>query len=187
MICKESKKQDPVEEQQDAVLAGLRDHLERLSIPWTLHRHQPFFTVEDARSLRGSLPGFHTKNLFLSDKRGLYVLVTAEETTKIHLADLARFLGAKRFSFGKARDLEALLRVKPGSVTPLALTRAYCGQIRIILDQRLAGNRAEEALINVHPLRNDCTLTLSFSDLVRFLVDLGYDPLICDLEGLKGS
>ena len=32
--------------------------------------HPPVFTVEEAKALRGSLPGGHVKNLFLRNKKG---------------------------------------------------------------------------------------------------------------------
>ena len=43
--------------------------------------HPPLFTVEDSRTLRGEIPGGHTKNLFVKDKKGrLFLLVLGEET-----------------------------------------------------------------------------------------------------------
>ncbi|MGB9260978.1 MAG: prolyl-tRNA synthetase associated domain-containing protein, partial [Pseudolabrys sp.] len=42
--------------------------LDRLGIRHLTVRHPPLFTVESSRSLRGQIPGAHTKNLFLRDK-----------------------------------------------------------------------------------------------------------------------
>ena len=42
-------------------------------------KHPPLFTVEQSRSLRGQIPGGHTKNLFLRDKKGALFLVVALE------------------------------------------------------------------------------------------------------------
>ena len=82
------------------------------------------FTVEQSASLRESLPGAHTKNLFLIDKEGRMVLVVAKDDTRVDLKALAKRLGLGRFSFGKAELLEAVLGVPPGSVTPFALINA---------------------------------------------------------------
>ena len=41
-----------------------------LGIAVETHRHPPVFTVAEAKALRGELPGGHTKNLFLKDKKG---------------------------------------------------------------------------------------------------------------------
>ncbi len=67
------------------------------------------FTVEQSAALRPSLPGAHTKNLFLTDKDGRMVLVVAKDDTRVDLKALAKRLGAGRFSFGKAELLEAVL------------------------------------------------------------------------------
>ena len=68
--------------------------LDRLGITHTTVRHPPLFTVEQSRTLRGTIPGGHTKNLFLRDKKGALYLVTAEEVAAIELKSLHRRLGA---------------------------------------------------------------------------------------------
>jgi Ala-tRNA(Pro) deacylase len=63
--------------------------------------HPPLFTVEQSRALRGQIPGGHTKNLFLRDKKHALTLVVALEDAEIDLKGLHRTLGAAgRFSFG---------------------------------------------------------------------------------------
>ena len=43
--------------------------LDELEIPFTLHRHPPVYTVEEAKAHRGALEGAHIKNLFLCDRK----------------------------------------------------------------------------------------------------------------------
>src|ERR1700753_3644373 len=75
--------------------------LDKLGIPHRTVQHPPLFTVEESRALRGQIPGGHTKNLFLKDKRGALFLVVAPEDAAIDLKSLHRLLGASgRFSFG---------------------------------------------------------------------------------------
>ena len=63
-----------------AYLAGLGIEAETVDHP-ALH------TVEDSRALRGDIPGGHTKNLFVKDKKGqLFLLVLGEEA----IVDLKR-------------------------------------------------------------------------------------------------
>ncbi len=62
-------------------------------------------------SLRGQIPGGHTKNLFLRDKKHALYLVVALEDAEIDLKGLHRRLGASgRFSFGSADLLREVLR-----------------------------------------------------------------------------
>jgi len=86
--------------------ADLFAFLDRLEIPYSTVCHPPLFTVEQSRKLRGTIPGGHTKNLFLRDKSGAYYLVVASEEAAIEMKSLHRRLGAKgRFSFGSAEAL----------------------------------------------------------------------------------
>src|SRR5438270_3765622 len=95
--------------------------LERLSIAHQTVTHPPLFTVAQSRALRGTIPGGHTKNLFLRDKKGALFLVSALEDAIIELKALHRRLCASgRFSFGSAELLRETMGVDPGAVTPLA-------------------------------------------------------------------
>ena len=77
------------------------------------------FTVEQAARLRGEIPGGHTKNLFLRDKKHELYLVVALEDAEIDLKGLHRLLGASgRFSFGSSDLLREVWGVEPGAVTP---------------------------------------------------------------------
>src|SRR5262249_50103933 len=96
-------------------------HLDALRIVHRTYWHPPVFTVAEAAALRGSLPGGHCKSLFLKDKKGGFWLAVTLEERRLDLKKLAERLGAPRFSFGAPADLERLLGVTPGSVTPFAL------------------------------------------------------------------
>ena len=77
--------------------------LDRLGIAHATVTHPPLFTVEESQALRGKIPGGHSKNLFLRDKKGALFLVSALEDAAIELKSLHRTLGASgRFSFGSA-------------------------------------------------------------------------------------
>src|SRR5205823_12016971 len=92
--------------------------LDVLGIAHRTYTHPPVFTVAEAVSLRGQLPGGHCKSLFLKDKkRGLWTVVALEEC-RIDLKLLAAALAAPRFSFGNAELLYEVLGLRPGSVTP---------------------------------------------------------------------
>ena len=77
--------------------------LDSLGVAHTTVKHPPLFTVEQSRALRGQIPGGHTKNLFLRDKKHQLFLVVALEDAEIDLKGLHRQLGATgRFSFGSS-------------------------------------------------------------------------------------
>jgi Ala-tRNA(Pro) deacylase len=151
--------------------------LAELGIQTTTVEHPPVFTVEESAALRESLPGAHTKNLFLTDKDGRMVLVVAKDDTRVDLKALAKTLEAGRFSFGKAERLEAVLGVSPGSVTPLALLNESAAEVAVVVDETLTA--FDE--VNCHPLVNTATTRLATPDLIRFIKACGHEPLILPL------
>ena len=149
--------------------------LDALSIAYTTVKHPPLFTVEQSRALRGQIPGGHTKNLFLRDKRNTLYLVVAEEDAEIELKCLHRLLGATgRFSFGSADLLREVLGVIPGAVTPFGAINDTEGRVTVVLDAALM----EHDIINSHPLINTMTTSLKRDDLVKFLKSTGHEPRI---------
>ncbi|MBY0394758.1 MAG: prolyl-tRNA synthetase associated domain-containing protein [Novosphingobium sp.] len=154
--------------------AALKDALAALGIGWSILEHEAVYTVEESLAIHDALPGAHTKNLFLKDAGGQFWLVTVEHMRRVDLKALAGVIGAKKLSFGKAEDMERLLGVTPGSVTPLAALNDIGGAVRVVLDPDLAAADT----VNVHPLRNTATVGLSGADLVRALGAWGHDPLI---------
>ncbi len=153
--------------------------LDRLQIAYETHRHPPVFTVEEARDLRGTLPGAHCKSLFLRDKMGATFLVVCLEDRRLDMKALADILGSARLSFSSRERLYDRLGVVPGSVTPFAaINEADAAEkVRIILDAEMMA----ADLVNYHPLVNTMTTAVSPADLLRFLDSTGHAPLIVDL------
>ena len=153
--------------------------LDRLGIAHATVTHAPVFTVEEAQALRGTIPGGHSKNLFLRDKKGALFLVTALEDAVIELKSLHRLLGATgRFSFGSAELMGETLGIEPGSVTPFAALNDTTGRVTVVLDAAMM----EHERLNFHPLRNSMTTTIGRDDLVRFLTATGHPPLIAPVS-----
>lgn len=150
-----------------------------LGIEVSVHEHEPLFTVEDSKHLRGLLPGGHCKNLFLRDKKGRPWLIVCDEDRKVDLKALAPRLGAGRFSFGSPERLWSTLGVRPGSVTPFALINDPEAAVTVILD---AGMMAANETLHYHPLVNHITCAINREDLVRFIKACGHDPKIVDLD-----
>ncbi|HKX08986.1 MAG TPA: prolyl-tRNA synthetase associated domain-containing protein [Stellaceae bacterium] len=155
---------------------------EALGIAQRTYEHPAVFTVEEAKSLRGKLPGGHCKSLFLKDKKGALWLAVMLEERRIDLKKLADRLGAARFSFGSAELLEEVLGVTPGSVTPFALINDRTAhRVQPVLDEDMLRHDP----LNYHPLINTKTTAVSPDNLLRFIGDCGHFPRILNLEGLE--
>ncbi len=154
--------------------------LDALGIAHQTVRHPPVFTVEQASRLRGQIPGGHTKNLFLRDKKQALYLVVALEDAEIDLKGLHRRLGASgRFSFGSADLLREVWGVEPGAVTPFGAINDPQGRVTVVLDAAMM----EHATLNYHPLINTMTTAIARDDLVKFLESTGHMPRIERVSG----
>src|SRR5947208_6116333 len=111
--------------------------LDQLGIAYRTVEHPPVFTVEEAKALRGNLPGHHIKNLFLRNKKEEMWLVVALEDRTIDLKRLGEVLGAGRLSFGSPERLRTYLGVEPGSVTPFAVINDTAHRVSLVLDRAL--------------------------------------------------
>jgi Ala-tRNA(Pro) deacylase len=152
--------------------------LQVLGISATTHHHPPVFTVEQAQALKGNLPGAHTKNLFLRDRRRRMWLLVALFDRDVELLGLARSLGVSgRLSFASEERLMQYLGVSPGSVSPFALVNDHSGAVRLALDSELSAHD----LWNVHPLDNSMTTAVRSEDMLRFLETVAHPPRWVDL------
>lgn len=153
-------------------------HLTASGIRFSRIAHEAVFTVAESQTLREAMPGLHSKNLFLKDKKGRLFLVSARQSARIDLKRLHETIGASgRLSFGSAELLQETLGVTPGSVTAFAVINDRAGAVTMVLDAGLMSG--EE--VNFHPLVNTATLRIGRDDLLAFLRETGHDPLIVDL------
>lgn len=157
--------------------AGLLADLNALAIPFAAFEHVAVFTVAESDGVNAAIPGAHTKNLFLKDKDGAFWLVTVPGEARVDLKALPAAIGSKRVSFGKADDMEQLLGISPGSVTPLAAINAPPESIKVVIDAELAAAQT----VNVHPLRNTGTLGLAGAAILGLLRHWGHDPLVAPI------
>ena len=163
--------------------ADLLAYLDRLGIATVTFDHPPLFTVEQSRALRGAIPGGHTKNLFLKDKKDAVFLVVAEEDAEIDMKRLHDRIGSARLSFGRPQLLAELLGVTPGAVTPFGVVNDRSGRVAVILDEPLMRHER----LNFHPLDNSATTTIGRDDLLTFLKATGHEPRTVAVSGAAAA
>jgi Ala-tRNA(Pro) deacylase len=154
--------------------AELMDFIDGLGIKTKSYEHPAVFTVAESLAIEKSMPGGHTKNLFLKDKKDRLFLVVALHDAAIDMKTLHKTLDCDRLSFGKAELLEATLGIKPGSVTPFSIINDKSGAVTLILDAAMM----DELLLNYHPLENTATTAIARDDLLRFIRATNHEPRI---------
>lgn len=161
---------------RDGLLAWMAEH----DIAQTTHDHPAVFRVEEGLELKAAMPGAHTKNLFLKDKKGRLWLISARQNTVIDLKRAPALIGSDRLSFGNEALMWETLGVRPGSVTALGLINDTDHCVTFVLDQALW----EADIVNFHPLTNTATTALKQGAFRKALTLMGRKPLVVDFSAL---
>ena len=157
-----------------ATRQDLLARLDELGIVSRTLDHEAVFTVAESSRLEHELPGAHTKNLFLKDKKSRLFLVVALASAVVDLKTLNKKIGSDRLSFGKPELLMEVLGVAAGSVTPFALINDKAQRVTVILDAAMMRHER----LNCHPLENTATTNIAREELIRFIRSCGHEPRI---------
>ena len=143
---------------------NLYDILEKLDIAYSEVEHAAAYTVNDMKNITISIEGIGCKNLFLKDKKDNFYLYVLPDEQRANIKEVANVVGVKNLSFANESDLEKILNLKPGSVTPFGIINDVENRTLIILDSNLKNN-----YILIHPLVNTKTLSIYYDDLIKFI------------------
>ncbi len=161
---------------RDRLLAWLAER----RIDHTTHDHPAVFRVEEGVEMKAALPGAHTKNLFLKDKKGRLWLISARQDTTIDLKRAPAVIGSDRLSFGNEALMWETLGVRPGSVTALGLINDLERRVTFVLDRRLW----EAEVVNFHPLTNTATTALTQAAFRQVMALLEREPIMVDFAAI---
>ena len=87
-----------------------------------------------------------------------------EETKRANIKDIAKLVNESHLSFASEIELNNILKLKPGSVTPLGIINDKDNIVTLIIDNELKGKK-----ILLHPNTNTKTIVLSYDDLIKFI------------------
>ena len=142
------------------------------------YEHIPIFTVEEGEAIKHSIPGKHTKNLFLTDKKwGLY-LISIESHKRFPVNALRKHLWLKDLSFGSPEQLFEMLKLTPWSVSLFWLIHNQPATLNVFIDHDLR----TAPLVWRHPNRNDATICVSHANLEKFLKNTGHKAQIVTFD-----
>lgn len=158
-------------------------YLDALGIAHTTHQHEAAFTVAESAELKSTMPGGHSKNLFMKDKDDTIVLISAEAHEQLKLNQLHKHIGTRRLSFASAELMQELLGVVPGSVTAFALMNKSAARVRFIVTAELMKHDP----VNFHPLVNTATTAISRDDFQTFVESTGRALEVFDASQLANN
>jgi Ala-tRNA(Pro) deacylase len=155
------------------------DLLDSLGITYQTVCHAPAYTMEECEVVERELGTPICKNLFLCNRQQTdYYLLLIPGDKVFKTKYLSAPLGCARLSFAGAEAMESLLRIKPGSVSPMGLMNDTEQRIRFVIDRDVLST----VDLGCHPCVNSSTLRMSWEDFLnKFLPAVHHEYTIVDL------
>lgn len=146
------------------------EFLQAQGVTYEVTEHKAVYNMDELAEVELPYPEADAKNLFVrDDKKSSYYLITVRGSKRVDLQEFRKVYGTRRLSFASAEDLERLLGLFPGSVTPLGLLNNTEKNVKLFLDSDFG----EDDLIGLHPNENTATVWLKAGDLVRLIREHG--------------
>ncbi len=150
--------------------------LEELNIKIEKQAHDAVYTIEEILKLDIRLDGMGLKNLFVKDKFNTRYMIVVEENKRVDLKKLKENLELNKLSFCKEDELKNVLKIEPGSVTPLAVINDENNEVTIILDEDMVDQN-----ILVHPLVNTATVKINYNDMIKLFNNLKTNYIVTNI------
>lgn len=151
--------------------SDIYDFLKSKGIPFEVTEHKAVYNMAEMAEIDIPHPEADAKNLFVrDDKRQNYYLITVKGDRRVDLKKFRREHQTKPLTFASEDELEAILALKPSSVTPFGLLNDEDRKVHFFLD----GDFLEgSGLVGVHPNENTATVWLKAEDLLEIIREHG--------------
>lgn len=153
------------------------EELENNNISYEKVEHEAVFSVEQSQMIKEKIKGIGCKNLFLKDPKNNYYLIILNDHHQISLKDIAQKINSKRLSFASKEELDNILGLRPGSVSPFGILHDTENKCAIIIEDSL-----ENETLLFHPNINTATISISYLDFIKFIKLKNHEYQIIKLE-----
>ena len=147
------------------------DLLQEKGLWFEVTEHPAVYNMAELAEIPLPYPEADAKNLFVrDDKKRNYYLITVKGDKRVDLKAFRAAQQTRPLSFASAEDLQRLLALTPGSVTPLGLLNDEARTVQLFLDEDLCHGAG---LVGVHPNDNTATVWMKTADLMMLLREHG--------------
>ena len=155
------------------------EFLEDLGVDFVHVDHPEEYSMGDAAEADEAIGVVGAKNVFLRDKkRRHFFLILVNGTKRIDLKQISELTGVKKLTFCREEDLDEILGLTPGAVTPFGLLNDEEGRVQLIIDASLQ----DEEFFAMHPCVNTTTVRISNRDFMEKVIPaMGHEPIFVDL------
>ena len=147
------------------------DYLKEKDVLHEVTEHKEVYNMEEVSQIDIPYPEAEAKNLFVrDDKKRNYYLITVKGDKKVNLKEFRKENNTHALSFASEDELESIMGVIPGAVTPFGLLNDKELKVKFFIDKEFA---KMGHLIAVHPNDNTATVYLKAEDLIDIIKEHG--------------
>ena len=142
--------------------------LDEKNIEYEVTEHEAVYNMEELDSVDLPYPEYDAKNVFVrDDKKQNYYLITVKDDKRVDLKKFKEDFNTRKLSFVSPNDLDLILKLIPGSVSPLGLLNDEECKVKFYLDK--AFTTSPKKIIGIHPNDNTATVWLKVDDLLDII------------------
>lgn len=154
------------------------EFLKNKNIWYEITEHEAVYSMSEVPNVEIPYPESEAKNLFVcDDKHNNYYLITVKGNKKVDLKEFRRTNNTRPLSFASSEELNEILKLIPGSVSPFGLLSDKENKVKFYIDKAFYDNRG---IIGIHPNENTATVWLKIGDLVQIIQESGH--IVCKID-----
>ncbi|AFZ80456.1 prolyl-tRNA synthetase, putative [Theileria equi strain WA] len=148
--------------------------LQNLGLRYRVIKHPNVVTVKDMleEPTLAAVKDDFIRNIFMLDSSKRCYLISALHDTEVNWKVLRKRLNVNKLHMGDEKDMEHILGVSRGSLSPFSLMNDTENKVRLLFDSRLK----ERKDIVAHPLHNEESIVMSLEDMTKFLREVNHEP-----------
>lgn len=151
--------------------------LKKKNIEFEAVEHKAVFNMDELDTIELPHPEWEAKNLLVrDDKKRNYYLITVNGAKRVDLKDFRRKHELRPLTFASADDLLEIMKLTPGSVTPLGLLNDSECRVKFYLDAEFSGG-----MMGVHPNDNTATVYMKADDVLRLIREHGNEAEMTEI------
>ena len=154
------------------------EFLKRKNIWHEITEHEAVYSMSEVPNVELPYPESDAKNLFVrDDKHNNYYLITVKGNKKVDLKEFRRTNNTRPLRFASSEELNEILKLIPGSVSPFGLLSDKKNKVKFYIDKAFYSGRG---IIGIHPNENTATVWLKIGDLVQIIQESGH--IVCKID-----
>ena len=154
--------------------------LDEKNLEYEITEHKAVYNMQELSEIEIPYPEQDAKNLFVrDDKKRKYYLITVKGNKRVDLKEFRKNYNTRPLSFATEDDLNSILGLIPGAVTPFGLLNDDEEKTTFCIDQDFIKG---DQLIGLHPNDNTATVWIKVKDLIELFKEYNKEIMIVDIN-----